>query len=107
MMYKMVLSNEAINDLKDTKAYISRELKNPMAARRIVAGISKRLRILETYPEAGPSVAALTGEDTDIRLLSCDKHIAMYRIIGNTIHVARIVNARQDYMRLILGIEYE
>ena len=78
-----------------------------MAAKRIVSAISKRLRILETYPEAGPSVAALTGEDTDIRLLSCDKHIAMYRISGSTIHVARIVNARQDYMRLILGIEYE
>lgn len=106
-MYKIVLSTEAIQDLADTKAYIIRELKNPMAAKRIVAEISKRLRILETYPEAGPSVASLTGEDTDIRLLSCDKHIAMYRISGNTIHVARIVNARQDYMRLILGIEYE
>ena len=106
-MYKIVLSNDAIQDLADTKTYISRELKNPMAAKRVVSGIAKRIRILETYPEAGPSVAALTGEDTDIRLLSCDKHIAMYRIDGNTIHVARIVNARQDYLRLVLGIQYE
>ena len=106
-MYKIVLSNDAIQDLADTKTYISRELKNPMAAKRIVSGIAKRIRILETYPEAGPSVAALTGEDTDIRLLSCDKHIAMYRIVGNTIHVARIVNARQDYLRLVLGIQYD
>jgi len=107
MMYKIVLSSDAIQDLADTKTYISRELKNPMAAKRIVSGIVKGLRILEPYPEAGPSVAALTGEDTDIRLLSCGKHIAMYRISGNTIHVARIVNARQDYLRLVLGIQYE
>lgn len=106
-MYKIVLSNEAIKDLSDTKTYISRELKNPTAAKRIVSDIIKRLRILESYPEAGPSVAALTGEETDIRLLSCEKHIAMYRIVGNTVHVARIVNARQDYLRLILEIEYE
>ena len=107
MMYKIVLSKEAIQDLADTKTYISRELKNPMAAKRIVSDIVKRLRILETYPEAGPSVAALIGEETDIRLFSCDRHIALYRISGKTIHVARVVNARQDYQRLILGIKYE
>ena len=62
-MNKLVISPEAARDLEKIKQYIIYELKNPSAAKRVVRGITKDLRILEHYAEAGPSVAALTGID--------------------------------------------
>jgi len=41
-----------------------------------------------------------------VRMLVCDHYLALYRVDTDTISVARIINARQDYMRILLhGIE--
>ena len=73
-MNKLVISPEAARDLEKIKQYIIYELKNPSAARRVVRGITKDLRILEHYAEAGPSVAALTGYSSDLRILVDRQH---------------------------------
>lgn len=104
-MNKLSLSPEAAIDLADIKQYISYELKNPTAAQRVVRGITKELRVLERYAEAGPSVAALTGYPSDLRILVCGKHIAIYKVIGDTILVSRIINAKQDYITILFGEE--
>lgn len=106
-MNKLVLSPNATKELAEIKNYIRKELKNPTAANRIVGKITKSLRILEHYPEAGPAIGSITGEDTDIRMLVCDKYIALYRIMGNTVYVARIINAKQDYLRILFGDQFE
>lgn len=102
-MNKLRLSPEAARDLTEIKRYISRELKNPASAQRVVRGITNELRILERHAEAGPAVAALTGYPSDLRILVCGKHIAIYKIDGNTVLVARIINAKQDYITLLFG----
>ena len=105
LMNKLSLSPEAARDLAEIKQYISYELKNPTAAQRVVHGITKELRILERYAEVGPSVASLTGYASDLRILVCGKHIAIYKVIGNTILVSRIINAKQDYIAILFGEE--
>lgn len=102
-MSKVFLSPEASRDLAQIKQYIALELKNPAAAGRIVAAILKELRTLERFPAQGPSVEALTGFQSELRLLLCGKHIALYRIENDTVFVARVVDARQDYLRLLFG----
>ena len=105
-MNKVFISPEAARDLSQIKQYISTELKNRSAANRIVSSILKDLRELERYPEQGPSVEALTGFQTELRMLLCGKHIALYKIEDNTIFVARILDARQDYLRVLFGDDY-
>ena len=102
-MSKVFLSPEAAGDLAQIKQYITLELKNPAAAGRIVAAILKELRAPERFPAQGPSVEALTGYPTPLRLLLCGKHIALYKIENDTVFVARIVDARQDYLRVLFG----
>ena len=102
-MNKLVISPEAARDLEKIKQYIIYELKNPSAARRIVRGITKDLRILERYAEAGPSVAALTGYSSDLRILVCGNYIAVYKVEGSSALVARVINARQDYIAVLFG----
>ena len=87
--------------MEDIRQYIAYELKNKTAALHVVHGITKELRILQCYAEAGPSVEALTGYPTDLRILVCGQHIALYRAEGNTVSVARVLNAKQDYLRVL------
>lgn len=102
-MNKLIISPEAARDLDGIKQYILYELKNPISARRVVHSITKELRILERHAEAGPSIAALTGYPSDLRILVCGSHIAIYKVEGSTVLVARIINARQDYITVLFG----
>lgn len=102
-MNKVRLTPEAVRELAEIRRYISVELGNPSAAQHIVGSITENLRLLERHALAGPSVEALTGHPTDLRILVCGKYIAIYRVEGNIISVARVVNARQDYIRILFG----
>ena len=102
-MNKLRLTPKAIRDLAEIKRYISEELGNPTAALRVVSRITQELRILQAHAEAGPSVEALTGYQTELRMLVCGQYIALYRVEEQIISVARIINARQDYMRVLFG----
>ena len=105
-MNKVFISPEAARDLSQIKQYISTELKNRSAANRIVGNILKGLRALGRYPEQGPSIEAVTGFQTELRMLLCGKHIALYRIENESVFVARIIDARQDYLRILFGDDY-
>ena len=102
-MHKVHLSPEAAKDLEEIKQYIARELKNPEAAKRTVRTITGDLRTLERFPEAGPSIEALTGYSTELRYFVCGKRLALYKIEDGTVYVARIVDPKQDYLRVLFG----
>ncbi len=105
-MNKVLFSPEAAKDLAEIKQYISKELKNPAAAKKTVQTITKELRTLTRFPEAGPSVEALTGYATNLRFFICGKHIALYRIEDKTVYIARVVDPRQDYLRILFGDDF-
>ena len=105
-MNKVFISPEAVRDLSQIKQYISTELKNRIAANRIVGSILKDLRALGHYPEQGPSIEAMTGFQTELRMLVCGKHIVLYKIENEAVFVARIIDARQDYLRVLFGEDY-
>ena len=102
-MNKVRLTPEAVRDLAEIKRYISKELGNPIAAQRVTSNITSTLRILEQHSMAGPSVEALTGHTSGLRLLNCGQYIAIYRVDGEIISVARIIHGHQDYMRVLFG----
>lgn len=104
-MNELKISPEAARDLAEIKRYIAVELKNRAAADRVVRSILKSLRILTEYAEAGMSLEAKTEYPSDLRMLSCEKHIVFYRAEGSTVYVARIINGRQDYLRILFGDE--
>lgn len=102
-MNKVRLTPEAVRDLAEVKRYISKEFGNPIAAQRVAGNITGTLRILEHHNMAGPSAEALTGHISDLRLLNCGQYIAIYRVDGEFVSVARIIHRRQDYMRVLFG----
>ena len=103
-MYKIHISPEAARDLTEIKRYIAAELKNPEAAKRTVRAITSDLRTLERFPEAGPSIEALTGYATELRYYVCGKHLALYKVesdaVFDKIYIVTI-NITDDCVRFI------
>ncbi|MBQ7858137.1 MAG: type II toxin-antitoxin system RelE/ParE family toxin [Oscillospiraceae bacterium] len=96
---------EAVRDLQELRRYISKTLSNPKAAVRITQGILDSCARLKQHPQLGMSLEAKIGTSTDLRYLICEKHIAFYRIDSDTISVARIIDGRQDYLRILFSNE--
>ncbi len=91
----------AIADLQALKDYISKTLHNPKAARRITGSILDSCANLKAHPQLGMSLAAKTGTETDMRYLVCEHYLAMYRVEGEQILIARILDGRTDYMKVL------
>lgn len=102
---KLEYTPEAIQDLLECKDYIGKNLHNPKAAARIIKHILDACASLKQFPEMGVSVEAKTGFETSLRMLSCENQIAFYYVDtdNDTVSVARIINGRQDYIRLLFG----
>ena len=98
---KLRYTPEAISDLQSIKQYIKSTLRNPTAAARITKMILDNCASLKSFPESGSSISALTGYETDIRMLICENYIALYRVDDDMVSVARIIHAKQDYMRIL------
>ena len=76
---------------------------NPTAANRITKAILDGCAQLKQFPEMGVSIGAKTSYETDLRMLVVESYIALYRIETEVVSVGRIINARQDYIRILFG----
>ena len=106
-MHKLHITPAAANDLAEIKAYISLELYHPQAAQRIVKSITHDLRHLQQNPHLGFSVSAKIGRGNDLRALLSGNYFLFYRVKGATIQVARVLDGRQDYLRVLFGAKEE
>ncbi len=106
-MNEVRLTPAARQDMRDIKAYISKNLQNPIAAASVTGRITKDLRILIQHGEAGVSLQAKTGYASDLRVLFSGDYLIVYRFDEPIISVARILNGRQDYLRILFGGQAE
>ena len=106
-MHKLHISPAAASDLAEISAYITLELHNPQAARRIVKSITHDLRHLQQNPHLGFSVSAKIGRGNHLRALHSGNYFLLYRVKGETIQVARVLDGRQDYLRVLFGAAEE
>ena len=100
---KLRYTPEALRDLQEMKQYIKSVLHNPTAANRITKAILDGCTQLKQFPEMGASIQAKTGYQTDLRMLVVENYIALYRIETEIVSVGRVINARQDYIRILFG----
>ena len=102
---KLRYTPEAIADLREIGRYIKSVLRNPIAAANVTRAILDACASLKSFPEMGVSVESKTGFETDLRILPCRGWLAAYRVDpeAGVVSVARIINARQDYMRVLFG----
>lgn len=100
-MNEVRLTSAAHQDMRDIKTYISKNLQNPIAAVSVTDRITKDLRILKQHGEAGVSLQGKTGYASDLRVLFSGDYLILYRFEAHTVSIARILNGRQDYLRIL------
>ena len=93
---------EAIADLQELKTYISKTLHNTKAANRITKSILESCTSLKAFPQSGTKLEVLTGQPSDIRYIVAENHLIFYRIEDGYIMVARILDGRMDYLKVLL-----
>jgi addiction module RelE/StbE family toxin len=102
-MNNLHLSDQAQADLAEIKAYIEKELENPIAARSTVRKITQDIRILKSQALAGASLSSIVDGDSDYRFLVTGNYMTFYRVCGRDIYIDRVVYGRRDYPRLFFG----
>lgn len=100
-MYKLRITPAAASDLAEINGYISTQLHNPQAARRIVKIITHDLRLLQQNPQLGFSVSSKIGRETNLRALLSGNYFLFCRVENETIQVSRVLDGRQDYLRVL------
>ena len=98
---KIIITDEAMADIRTIYEYIYNNLQNPAAAETCSEKIFRSCNRLSLYPNMGVSLREKTGVDSDSRCLMCGNYIAFYRILSDTVRIDRIVDGRTEYMKTI------
>jgi len=102
-MKKVDITPLAHSDIEATKAYLLTEF-GENSANKIVKAIYDDLEKLAAFPQMGVDLFSRYGIDTDYLCLITHKNYAFYRIEENYVHIIRVLDERQDFMRILFGI---
>lgn len=105
-MFDLFVTDEARNDLKEIRDYISIKLENEKSAIKIVGSIIRRMSQLKDMPEIGTPLSLRVNFETDYRYLVCGNYNVFYRIETDTVKIIRVLNARRDFMAILFGKEF-
>lgn len=105
-MYKIDVSPEARNDLRQIREYISVDLDNENSASKIIGSVLKSIRGLEDFPEIGTPLSSRVSEETDFRYLVCGNYNVFYRVEGQSVKIIRVLNARRNFMAVLFGKDF-
>ncbi len=91
-MVRVKWDSEAIQDLKEIKAYIAKDSK--LQAQRVVDKIRVSVRRIKIFPEIGAGVQDLS--DPTLREILVFRYRILYRFVNDEIHIVAVVHgARQ------------
>lgn len=100
-MLKLRLNPLALQDLNEIKSYISIDLDNPIAAKRLIEKIIKRYELLAEQPFMGALLSNKIDFVTDYRYLVVENYIIFYKVDENFVSIYRILYGSRDYMRIL------
>lgn len=102
-MAKVNISPAARADLREIGDYVSRELRNPSAALRLMQRIRKSIKPLELFPETGSPLLIGAEQRVPYRFLVCGSYMVFYHLDEDGVLIDRILYGRRDYMALLFG----
>lgn len=99
---KILYKKTAIEDIQATERYISIELHNKQAAKKLTRMIAQTISLLSANPYMGTPLNSKYDIETDIRFLIVSKHLIFYRVREEQyVEITRVIDGRQDYMALL------
>ena len=104
-MMELKYTPKAKEDLQNVKHSVLEHCGSEEIAVKVLREITKTVRNLAVFPYMGTELVKITGVLTDYRSLFCRHNYIFYRIEENCILIIRILNEKQDYMRILFGIK--
>ena len=102
-MYRVTITLPAENDLRSAISYIADELKNPLAAQRLLGKVEKIVGTLSSMPLRHDLVSDEYLRQLGIRSIPIDNYLVFYivRDEEETVVVVRILYARRDWQNIL------
>jgi toxin ParE1/3/4 len=103
MKHKLHYSRESRRDLDDIWDYLVFELQNLSAAEHVVSSILDSVEKLIEHPFLGAPLSSIIAVQSDYRFLVTGTYLTFYHVRGNDIYIDRVLNSRQNYLKVLLG----
>ena len=98
-MAELIVSPLAKADMREIGDHISRELRNPGAALRMLGRFQKAMFPLRDFPEIGAPLLVSGKQSVPYRYLVCGH----YLIFSDRVLVDRVLYGRRNYTALLFG----
>ena len=95
MQYKVIISKEAKNDIKNISEYLS---DYETARDKIIAKINKDILDLEFMPRIHKTLYKKNDKNTEYRRIVSNEYVIIYKIEKEQIVILRIFSHKQDYL---------
>ena len=106
-MDKIKFTPDALEDMKEIKAYITDELCSEQSAINTVEKIMKRIRQLGSFPESGAPLSSIINLEVPYRFLVCGNYTTFYKVEGDEVHIIRVLYGRRNFMQILFGKSYD
>jgi len=102
-MRKIKISDDAYYDIEEIFTYISAD--NKKAASDLCKQIYNGTKALKDFPFKYPAVQSedAPGAQRGYRYMVVNPYIVFYRVLDESIIVARVLHSRQNWLHLLFG----
>jgi toxin ParE1/3/4 len=106
-MRKIKLSEDAYFDIEEMFSYISQDNKN--SAIKLRKRIHDKIKSLQESPYRHPAVQEddAPGAERNYRYMVINPYIVFYRVLDDTIVIARVLHSRQNWLHMLFGFNDE
>ena len=94
---------KALEDLKNVRSSIIETFYDTRLAEAVLNDIVLSIRKLEEFPYAGPELEIGGSAQNGYRYLFCRKNYIFYRVEDETIYIVRVLNEKQEFVRILYG----
>lgn len=102
MRYKLRYSPEALDDMDRIWMEVLDSSKDFDTSDRYIDDLRAKIRKKIDFPKSGRPLTYM-GEFTGIYMVYFKAYIAFYRISGDAVEVGRVLYAKSDYIKTLLG----
>lgn len=100
----MLLTDTTNGDLLDKTFYVLEQSKEKEVALKFAAELREQCAALSSFPERGAYPKDRVLKSAGYRYLMHKEYLFFYRVLGESVYIEGIFNAKKDYMRVLKRI---
>ena len=101
---EILYTPEAREDLIRIRDTVEERWDNPELTLKVLRGIIGMIRNLSVFPYMGIELRKSLDMPTEYRSLFYKQNYIFYRIEQDTVWIIRILNEKEDFMRILFGV---